>query len=185
MALAKDLPADADDGVGVGVGLGKDEGLGNPVAGASWEEGGEEEVAEGSEDGADLVIGDDGAAEFLGRILKVVLNGVGLAGVLVGVEEFETGTGGERGSVPAHEGFETVGDVVDIDAIEHGLLVGVAADDVLIKEGEGIDRGSGGESDEGGIEVVGRRNERMDKRTIAEWTILGAGLGEGRKNFEW
>ena len=66
VALAEHLAADSDDVVGVGVVLGEDEGLGH--IGAAGEDLGEEAVAEGGEDGANLVRGDDIAVEVGGIV---------------------------------------------------------------------------------------------------------------------
>jgi len=111
-------------------------------------------VAVGFEDGADLVVGDDGAAEFAGAVFEVVFDGVGFPDVAVAVEELELGAGGQAGAFGADAGGNAVGDVVDVDLIEDGLPVGVAADGVLVEECFGIEGGRGGEADGEGVEVV-------------------------------
>ena len=62
---------DLDDVVGVGVVLGEDERLGD--FGAAGEDLGEEAVAEGADDGADLVGGDDVAVELIGGVGEVLV----------------------------------------------------------------------------------------------------------------
>ncbi len=150
VAFVEDVAADADDAVGVGVGLGEDEGLGHPLATAAGEKGVVEVVAVGFEDGSYLVVGDDGAAEFVCAVFEVVFDGVGFLDVAVAVEELKLGAGGQAGAF----GADAVGDVVDVDFIEDGLPVGVAADGVLVEEGFGIEGGGGGEADDEGVEVV-------------------------------
>ena len=50
-------------------------------------------------------------------------------------------------------GADAVDVVVDVDAVGHGLLVGVFHDQVLVEEAEGLLGGRGGEADEVGVEV--------------------------------
>ena len=71
VALAELLAEDFDDVLGVGVVLGEDEGLGH--LGAAGKDLGEELVAEGFDDGADLVRGDDVAVELVGIVGEVVV----------------------------------------------------------------------------------------------------------------
>ena len=66
VALAEFLAHDLDDVLGVGVVLGEDEGLGH--LGAAGEDFGEQLVAEGADDGADLVRGDHVAVELVGVV---------------------------------------------------------------------------------------------------------------------
>ncbi len=50
-------------------------------------------------------------------------------------------------------GADAVNVVADIDAIGDGALVRIFADEVLIKEADGLFAGRGGEADEEGVEV--------------------------------
>ena len=79
-----------DDVVGVGVVLGEDEGLGD--LGAAGKDFGEEPVAEGADDGADLVGSDDGAVELVGVVGEVVVEllPADFAGVAVAFVDVET-----------------------------------------------------------------------------------------------
>jgi hypothetical protein len=72
VALAEDLTDGGDDLLGVGVVLGEDQRLGD--GGAAGEDLGEEPVAEGLEDEADLGLGGDGPVELLVGVLQVLLD---------------------------------------------------------------------------------------------------------------
>ena len=71
VALAEFLAQDLDDVLGVVVVLGEEQGFGN--LGAAGEDFGEQLVAEGAHDGADLVRGDHVAVELVGVVFEVVV----------------------------------------------------------------------------------------------------------------
>ena len=51
-------------------------------------------------------------------------------------------------------GLDAIDVVVDVDAVGHGLLVGVFHHQVLVEEAEGLLDGRGGEADQIGVEVL-------------------------------
>ena len=191
VALAEFLADDLDDVVGVGIGLGEDERLGHfvgAVRGGALGENGRQLVAEGADDGADLRGIDDLAVKFLG--------GVGLVLVLL-LPAFGTGelftffheALEDFAAAGADLGFDDVDFALHIDAIGHGILVGVFRDDVLPEERVGAGVGRGGEADEEGVEVIEHLTPEVVDRAVAlidddEVEELGrdfGGVGDGKR----
>ena len=152
VALAEFLADDRDDVIGVGVVLGEDERFRH--LGAVREDLGLQLVAEGADDGADLVDGDDIAVELVRGVGEILVERLPafLAGLLVAVLDLvrlldDGPFGGDAGA----DGVDVVGDV---DVVADGVLVGVFHDEVLVEEAEGLLVRGGGEADEVGVEVV-------------------------------
>ena len=155
VALAEFLADDLDDVVGVRIGLGEDERLGHfvgAVGGGAFGENGRQLVAEGADDGADLRGVDDVAVEFLrgvDGVLVLLLPAFG-AGELFAffhepLEDFA--------AAGADFGFDDVNFALHIDAIGHGVFVGVFRDDILPEERVSAGLGCGGEADVEDVEV--------------------------------
>jgi hypothetical protein len=139
-AAAELLLNDAHDVVGVGVVLGEDDGLGHLAA--AGEDLGEEVIAEGLHDGANLVLGDDGTVQVFGAVEQVGVElfqalGAGLAAALADIE-----TGVYQRALVGDAGVYLVDVVRNVDPIGDGLLVGVLHHQVLIEEADGERRGT-------------------------------------------
>ena len=149
--LAELLADDLDDVVGVAVGLGEDEGLGD--LGAAGENLGEF-LAEGSDDGADLVRHDDAIVELFGGVglVLVLLLPATAAGEFLAFLDLLFGN--QAGAGLGDLGLDGVDLVAHVDPVGDGFLVAVVADDVLAKEAVGAVVGRGGEAEEEGVEVV-------------------------------
>ena len=152
VALAEFLAHDLDDVLGVGVVLGEDEGLGHP--GAAGEDFGEELVAEGADDGADLVRGDHVAVELVGVVAEVVVELFPALLAGVALLNLHRVAGLHLGAGLGDLGADAVDVVVDVDAVGHGHFVVVFHHQVLVEEAEGLLAGRGGEADEGGVEIL-------------------------------
>ena len=152
VALAELLAHDPDDVFGVAVVLGEDQRLGH--LGAAGEDLGEQLVAEGAHQGADLVQGDHVAVELVGVVGEVLVQllPAHLAGELVAQVHVVAGfhLAARLGDLRAN----AVDVVVDVDAVGHRLLVAVLHHQVLVEEAEGLLAGRGGEADQVGVEVL-------------------------------
>src|ERR1043165_9547809 len=151
VSLGEFLADDIDDVVGVAIGLGEDEGLGDfGAAGKDFRE----LVAEGFDDGADLVRNDNGVVELLGGIGRVFIGllPAAAAGQLFAL--LDELFGDKARAVGSDFGFDCVNFVADVDAIGNGSFVAVVADDVVLEEAEGAVIGRGRKADEKGVEVI-------------------------------
>ena len=133
------------------VGLGEDEGLGHFFAAG---EDGRQVVAEGADDGADLVRVDDVAVELGGGVggVFVLLFPAFFAGQALAL--FDLLLGGDDGALLGDAGVDEVNLVADIHAVGDGFFMAVVADDVLLEEAVGAVVGRRGEADQAGVEVV-------------------------------
>ena len=124
--------------------LGEDERLRHERA--AGEKLGENDVAIGAQDGADLVGHDDGAVEVGGRVVEIVgehrlaRRARRLAAVIdeKALLDLAALLGDAR--------FDAIDVVADVDAIGDGALVVVFGDAVLVEVGDGLRRGRGGEA---------------------------------------
>ena len=110
-------------------------------------------VAEGLQDGADLILHDDGAVELFRGVGEVVVEllPADSAGLFVAAIDEEAFL--DRAALLGDLRFDAVNVVADIDAIGDGALVRIFADEVLIKEADRLFARRGGEPDEEGVEV--------------------------------
>jgi hypothetical protein len=136
----------------VGVVLGEDQRLGD--GGAAGEDLGEELVAEGLQDEADLGLRGDGPVELLVGVLEVLLDRLEslLAGAAVDLGDDRAGL--DRATLLADLRADPVEVEVDVDPVGDGLGVGVLGDEVLPEEREGLLAGGGGQADDVGVEVL-------------------------------
>ena len=120
VALAKLLADDVDDGLGVAVVFGEDQGLGHNRA--AGEDLGEEAVAVGAHDGADLVGRHDLAVELAGGIVELVVELLPalLAGQPVAPGHPEAGLDGA--ALLRHPRADAIDLAVYVDAVGHGAL---------------------------------------------------------------
>jgi hypothetical protein len=162
VSFAELFADDIDDVLGVAVVLGEDEGLGHPgfveahgfgTGGAVGEDLGEEFFPEGPDDGAELIGDDNGAVElgfligFLGFLDFPALGAGEAVALLIVVPRLDCD------AFFGDFGFDPVDVVADVHAIGDGLDVRVFGDEVPVEESERGLAGSGGESDEEGVEV--------------------------------
>jgi hypothetical protein len=111
-------------------------------------------VAEGPDDGADLVGNDNAAIEFIGIVGDVLVGQfpAHLAGLAVAVVHLEAGL--DATALLRDESANGVEIEIDVDAVGYRLLERVFHDQVLMEEAEGLFRRSCGETDERGVEVL-------------------------------
>ena len=153
------LAGDAHDVLGVAVVLGEDQRLGDvaqpPVLVdlAVGEHGGQV-VADGPDDGADLVLGDDLLVEGLLVVGEVLVDLFEALVAGLAVAEGRPVAGLDRGAALADRGRESEHVEVDVHAVGHGLGEAVLHDQVLVEEPERLLAGGGGEPDEEGVEVL-------------------------------
>ena len=159
VALAELLAHDPHDVLGVAVGLGEDQRLGDVrepsvLVGLTVGEDRRQVVAQGSDDGADLVLGDDLAVELGLGVVEVLVHR--FEALLAGLAVPEGGdvAGLDRGALLADRGGDAEHVEVDVHAVGHGLGEAVLHDQVLVEEPEGLLARRGGEPDEEGVEVL-------------------------------
>ena len=151
VALAENLPANADNVLGVAVVLGEDERLGHERA--TGKERGENRVLVRLEDGADLRGDDHRAVKFVGGVGEIVVE-VLLAEVARGAGAFVHDEAFfDLASLGRDLGLDAVNVVADVDAVGHGPLVAVFHDEVLVEESDGLLGRGGGQADEETVEV--------------------------------
>ncbi len=151
VAFTEFLAHGLDDVVGVAVGLGEDQRLGHFFAAG---EDGRQVVAEGADDGADLVRVDDVAVELGGGVggVFVLLFPALFAGQAFAL--FNLLFGGDDGALLGDAGVDQVNLVADVHPVGDGFFMAVVADDILFEEAVGAVVGRGGEADQAGVEIV-------------------------------
>jgi hypothetical protein len=104
-------------------------------------------------DGADLIFHYDRAVEFLGAVGEVVVEFFPAKFSRFFVTLVDEEAFFDEAALFGDLGADAVNVVAYIDAIGDGAFVRVFADEVLIKEADGLFAGRGGEPDEEGVEV--------------------------------
>ena len=150
--LAEFLPNDPHDVLGVQIGLGEDERFGNlGAAGKDLRQ----LVLERADDQANLILGHHVPVKLVGGVGQVVVEFLVFL-PLVRRSRCGTkmpGSSSELGPVLGDLRFDAVHVVADIDAIDHGLFVGIVLHQVAVEEADGLRRRRGGQADQEGIEV--------------------------------
>ena len=165
VALAEHFAAEVNDVLRVGIVLREDERLGHERA--AGKKLGEDGIAVGAQYGANLIGNDNGAVEVGGRVVEII-GKHGLAGgarrlaAVINEESFFNLAArfGDTGS-------DAIDVVTDIHAIGDSALVVVFGDAVLVKVGDGLRRGRGGEADERGVEVFEHLTPEIVDRAMA------------------
>ena len=152
VALVELLPDGPNYVVGVAVVLGEDDGLGDVLA--MGEDVGEQLVAEGLDDGANLVDGHHVAVQLVGGVGEILLQllPAGRSGLTVTLVDPVAGV--HLVALLGDFGVYAVDVEVDVDLVGDRLPVAVLHDKVLLEEAEGLLGGGGGEADEEGVEVI-------------------------------
>ena len=134
---------------------------------AAGEDLGEQLVAEGADDGADLVHRDDVAVELLGLVGEVLVEllPADLAGLPVALVDVETGV--DRRAALGDLGADAVDVEVDVHAVGHGLVVVVLHHQVLVEEAKRLLRGRGRQADQVGVEVFQNLAPEVVDRPVA------------------
>ena len=165
VALAELLAHDLDDVLGVRVVLCEDQRLRYPLA--PREDLGEQLVAEGAHDGADLVRGDHVAVELIGVVCEVVVELLPALLARVALLDLHRVAGLDAGALLRDGGADAVDVVVDVHAVGHGHLVVVFHHQVLVEEPEGLLAGRGGEANEVSVEVLQHLRPQVVDRAVA------------------
>src|SRR5207244_4209273 len=149
-ALPEYFATDVDDVFSVGIVLTEDKSLRNERATGEKLR---QRVPESLKDGADLIFHYDRAIEFLGAIGEVVVEffPAKFSRFLMAFVDEEAFL--DQAALFGDLRADAVNVVADIDAISDGAFVRVFADEVLIKETDGLFAGRGGEPDKEGVEV--------------------------------
>ena len=124
-------------------------------------------VAEGANDGADLVGVDDGTVELLGTIGEVLVLDLPALSAGQALALFDLLAGLKLAAVPRPFRINDVDLVADIDAVGNGLLMGVLADDVLLEKSVGAVVRRRGQADEIGVEVFEDLTPEVVNRAVA------------------
>ena len=154
-----------DDVIGVAVRLGEDQRFGCLFAVGEYT--GFNRSLHGFDDLPNLAGVDYGTVQFLAGVRRVFLGFCPALFTGLAVAVVNPLFCFEFGAFLGDFGFDLVDIVTDVDPIDHGLLVGVFGDDVLIEKTKGALVGSGGQADEEGIEIIQDLLPQVVNRAVA------------------
>ena len=152
VALVELLAHDAHDVIGVAVVLGEDDGLGHIAAAGEYVR--EQALPKGLDDCANLVFRHHVAVKPVGGVGQVLVQPLPADPPGQPVPPVDVVAGLHRGPLLGDLGANPVGVEVDVYLVDHGLLVGVLHDQVLLEEAEGLLGGRCGQSDQEAVEVL-------------------------------